>query len=68
MMMFRNVEATLGGKSDPYMRVQINNVTKGRTDVINNSMWSIVILSYQSDACTADLNPEWDQILYIPGI
>ncbi|OJT13069.1 hypothetical protein TRAPUB_10382 [Trametes pubescens] len=45
----KNVEATLGGKSDPYVRVQINNVTQGRTEVVNNN-----------------LNPEWDQIIYIP--
>ncbi|PCH33337.1 tricalbin [Wolfiporia cocos MD-104 SS10] len=45
----KNVEAALGGKSDPYVRVQINNVTQGRTEVINNN-----------------LNPEWDQIIYIP--
>jgi Ca2+-dependent lipid-binding protein len=45
----RNVEATLGGKSDPYMRVQINNVTKGRTEVINNSMWFIVTFNYHFD-------------------
>ncbi|TFK76782.1 tricalbin [Pluteus cervinus] len=34
----KNVEATLGGKSDPYIRVQINNVTQGRTEVINNNL------------------------------
>ncbi|KAG2155499.1 C2 domain-containing protein [Suillus clintonianus] len=45
----KNVEATLGGKSDPYVRVLVNNVTLGRTEVINNN-----------------LNPEWDQIIYIP--
>ncbi|KAG1757254.1 C2 domain-containing protein [Suillus lakei] len=45
----KNVEATLGGKSDPYIRVLVNNVTLGRTEVINNN-----------------LNPEWDQIIYIP--
>ncbi|KAI0706072.1 tricalbin [Cytidiella melzeri] len=45
----KNVEATLGGKSDPYVRVQVNNVTQGRTEVVNNN-----------------LNPEWDQIIYIP--
>ncbi|KAI1797561.1 tricalbin [Ganoderma leucocontextum] len=45
----KNVEATLGGKSDPYVRVQINNTTEGRTEVVNNN-----------------LNPEWDQIIYIP--
>ena len=33
----KNVEAALGGKSDPYVRVQVNNVTMGRTEVINNS-------------------------------
>ncbi|THH27082.1 hypothetical protein EUX98_g7106 [Antrodiella citrinella] len=33
----KNVEAALGGKSDPYVRVQIHNVTLGRTEVVNNS-------------------------------
>jgi Ca2+-dependent lipid-binding protein len=45
----KNVEAALGGKSDPYVRVQIANITRGRTEVVNNN-----------------LNPEWDQIVYIP--
>lgn len=45
----KNVEAGLGGKSDPYVRVLVNNVIKGRTEVMNNN-----------------LNPEWDQIIYIP--
>ncbi|KAH7915157.1 C2 domain-containing protein [Hygrophoropsis aurantiaca] len=45
----KNVEAALGGKSDPYVRVQVNGRTQGRTEVINNN-----------------LNPEWDQIIYIP--
>ncbi|EJD04407.1 tricalbin [Fomitiporia mediterranea MF3/22] len=45
----KNVEAALGGKSDPYVRVLVNNITMGRTEVINNN-----------------LNPEWDQIIYIP--
>ncbi|KAJ7071483.1 C2 domain-containing protein [Mycena amicta] len=42
----KNVEATLGGKSDPYMRVQVNDVTKGRTEVINNNLnpvWDEII-------------------------
>ncbi|KAK0233307.1 C2 domain-containing protein [Armillaria fumosa] len=34
----KNVEATLGGKSDPYTRVQVNNVTMGRTEVVNNNL------------------------------
>ncbi|EMD41578.1 hypothetical protein CERSUDRAFT_110127 [Gelatoporia subvermispora B] len=34
----KNVEATLGGKSDPYVRVQINNTTQGRTEVVNNNL------------------------------
>ncbi|KAF6766075.1 transmembrane protein [Ephemerocybe angulata] len=34
----KNVEAALGGKSDPYIRVQARNVTKGRTEVINNNL------------------------------
>ncbi|THV06045.1 tricalbin [Dendrothele bispora CBS 962.96] len=34
----KNVEGALGGKSDPYVRVQINNVTKGRTEVVNNNL------------------------------
>ncbi|KAK7694283.1 hypothetical protein QCA50_001464 [Cerrena zonata] len=45
----KNVEATLGGKSDPYVRVLINNIVAGRTEVVNNN-----------------LNPVWDQIIYIP--
>ncbi|KAF8845383.1 tricalbin [Paxillus ammoniavirescens] len=45
----KNVEATLGGKSDPYVRVLVNHIVQGRTEVINNN-----------------LNPEWDQIIYIP--
>ncbi|KAI0757330.1 tricalbin [Daedaleopsis nitida] len=45
----KNVEATLGGKSDPYVRVMVNGVVQGRTEVVNNN-----------------LNPEWDQIIYIP--
>ncbi|KAJ6574724.1 C2 domain-containing protein [Mycena capillaripes] len=42
----KNVEAALGGKSDPYMRVQINDVTKGRTEVVNNNLspvWDEII-------------------------
>ncbi|KAI0344135.1 tricalbin [Trametopsis cervina] len=42
----KNVEATLGGKSDPYVRVQINNVTQGRTEVVNNNLspeWDQII-------------------------
>ncbi|KAF7310594.1 hypothetical protein HMN09_00602200 [Mycena chlorophos] len=42
----KNVEATLGGKSDPYMRVQVHDVTKGRTEVINNNLnpvWDEII-------------------------
>ncbi|TFL06303.1 C2 domain-containing protein [Pterulicium gracile] len=34
----KNVEATLGGKSDPYVRVMVGNVTKGRTEVVNNNL------------------------------
>jgi Ca2+-dependent lipid-binding protein len=41
---FRNVEAALGGKSDPYVRVQVNNITKARTEVINNSRTYILIV------------------------
>ncbi|KAF9535478.1 C2 domain-containing protein [Crepidotus variabilis] len=42
----KNVEAALGGKSDPYVRVQVQNVTKGRTEVINNNLnpvWDQII-------------------------
>ncbi|KAJ7456618.1 C2 domain-containing protein [Mycena latifolia] len=42
----KNVEATLGGKSDPYLRVQVNDVTKGRTEVVNNNLspvWDEII-------------------------
>ena len=45
----KNVEAALGGKSDPYCRVLRNNIIMARTEVINNN-----------------LNPEWDQIVYVP--
>ncbi|KAL0950758.1 hypothetical protein HGRIS_007526 [Hohenbuehelia grisea] len=34
----KNVEAALGGKSDPYVRVLVNNTTKGRTEVVNNNL------------------------------
>ncbi|KAH7883879.1 C2 domain-containing protein [Phlebopus sp. FC_14] len=42
----KNVEAALGGKSDPYVRVQVNNVTQGRTEVVNNNLnpvWDQII-------------------------
>ncbi|KAF7306591.1 hypothetical protein MIND_00450400 [Mycena indigotica] len=42
----KNVEAALGGKSDPYVRVQVHEVTKGRTEVINNNLspvWDEII-------------------------
>ncbi|CAA7258740.1 unnamed protein product [Cyclocybe aegerita] len=42
----KNVEAALGGKSDPYVRVQVQNVTKARTEVINNNLnpvWDQII-------------------------
>ncbi|EKM83486.1 hypothetical protein AGABI1DRAFT_88463 [Agaricus bisporus var. burnettii JB137-S8] len=34
----KNVEGTLGGKSDPYMRVMVANTVKGRTEVVNNNL------------------------------
>ncbi|KAG6371667.1 C2 domain-containing protein [Boletus reticuloceps] len=42
----KNVEAALGGKSDPYVRVLVNNVIEGRTEVINNNLnpvWDQII-------------------------
>ncbi|KAF9229629.1 tricalbin [Gyrodon lividus] len=42
----KNVEAALGGKSDPYVRVLVNNVVQGRTEVINNNLnpvWDQII-------------------------
>jgi len=42
----KNVDAALGGKSDPYVRVQVNNVTQGRTEVVNNNLnpeWDQII-------------------------
>jgi len=42
----KNVEASLGGKSDPYVRVLVNNVTKARTDIINNNLnpvWNQIV-------------------------
>ncbi|KAF9243825.1 C2 domain-containing protein [Melanogaster broomeanus] len=42
----KNVEAALGGKSDPYVRVLVNSVVQGRTEVINNNLnpaWDQII-------------------------
>ena len=42
----KNVEAALGGKSDPYVRVMGNNKTLARTEVINNNLnpeWDQVV-------------------------
>lgn len=42
----KNVEAALGGKSDPYVRVLINNNVEARTEVINNNLnpeWDQII-------------------------
>ncbi|KAG8962436.1 hypothetical protein FRC03_004243 [Tulasnella sp. 419] len=42
----KNVEAALGGKSDPYVRVLLNGVIKSRTDVVNNNLspeWDQII-------------------------
>ncbi|KAH7918365.1 tricalbin, partial [Leucogyrophana mollusca] len=42
----KNVEAALGGKSDPYVRVQVGGQTQGRTEVINNNLnpeWDEII-------------------------
>jgi hypothetical protein len=29
-------------QSDPYVRVQVNNVTKGRTEVVNNGIFTVL--------------------------
>lgn len=34
----KNVEGGLGGKSDPYIRVMINNTVMARTEVMNNNL------------------------------
>ncbi|EAU89251.1 transmembrane protein [Coprinopsis cinerea okayama7 len=34
----KNVESGFGGKSDPYVRVQVRNETKGKTKVIDNNL------------------------------
>ncbi len=34
----KNVEGGLGGKSDPYIRVLVQNTTKARTEVMNNNL------------------------------
>ncbi|KAI0308025.1 tricalbin [Multifurca ochricompacta] len=42
----KNVEAGLGGKSDPYVRVLVNNTIQARTEVINNNLnpeWDQII-------------------------
>ena len=33
----RCIYLRLWPQSDPYVRVQINNITQGRTEVVNNS-------------------------------
>lgn len=43
----RNFEAF--GKSDPYVRVLLSGIDKGRTVTFRN-----------------DLNPEWDEVIYVP--
>ncbi|TFY83046.1 hypothetical protein EWM64_g967 [Hericium alpestre] len=42
----KNVEAALGGKSDPYVRVIVNNTIQARTEVVNNNLnpeWDQII-------------------------
>jgi len=34
----KNVEGGLGGKSDPYLRVLVQNTTKARTEVVSNDL------------------------------
>lgn len=46
--------------------MQVNNSTKGRTEVINNSeppCVSVIVTLTVS----LDLNPVWEQFVYIPG-
>jgi Ca2+-dependent lipid-binding protein len=57
----------LQSQSDPYVRVQVNNVTKGRTEVINNSTKDPSLDVFCLLIGLVDLNPVWDQIVYIPG-
>ncbi|KAG6910551.1 hypothetical protein DXG01_009501 [Tephrocybe rancida] len=61
----KNVEATLGGKSDPYVKVLVNNELKARTEVVNNSMAPLPA-SGMPLTTSVDLNPVWNQIVYIP--
>ncbi|KAI0318989.1 tricalbin [Amylostereum chailletii] len=42
----KNVEATLGGKSDPYVRVMLKGTVTARTEVVNNNLnpeWDQII-------------------------
>ncbi|KIJ45255.1 hypothetical protein M422DRAFT_207610 [Sphaerobolus stellatus SS14] len=42
----KNVEAALGGKSDPYVRVMLHNLVMTRTEVINNNLnpeWNQIV-------------------------
>lgn len=48
------------------MRVQVANVTKARTEVVNNSAL-LTHARYPLTYVILDLNPVWDQIVYIPG-
>jgi hypothetical protein len=55
-------------QSDPYVRVQVNNVTKGRTEVVNNGMFTFLCSGgLVDDHNNTDLNPRWEQYVYIPG-
>jgi Ca2+-dependent lipid-binding protein len=55
------------GQSDPYVRVQVQNTTKGRTEVVNNSKAKLFWFDPSFHIINSDLNPVWDQIIYIPG-
>ena len=44
----------------------MNSIIQGRTEVVNNSMLIIDCLSRSACLPLIDLNPEWNQIIYIP--
>ena len=60
----KNVEALTGGKSDPYVRVLVNGVVVGRTEVVNNKCVHLSLVRTVI-SLDASLNPDWDEILYI---
>jgi len=46
--------------------VLLNGTVEARTDVVNNSKRICYFMIGDSPLVLLDLNPEWDQIVYVP--